>query len=518
MKQLSKPLPFITTVILIVSTLMLSNCSKDSNGPYLGNGVLNGWADQNSIVIWTRLTATPDLNSAGQKFLIPLWEEHNRLDAEADSDAILKAQIPEGFSLSEMEGACPGAVGEVKLTYFMLKKEEIRGETDWTPVDPEKNYTVQWIVDDLRPNTEYGIMVEARKNKRAGVSDRITGVFWTPAEPETISDLDFIIITCNDYPRRDRPDGHQIYETMLEMNPRFFVHTGDIEYYDKPSPYGLTEELMRFKWDRIFALPLQREFYRNVTSYFMRDDHDVLSNDAYPGMQYGTVSFDRGNEIFEEQVPSKSHEKFYKTVRCGRDLQIWITEGRKYRSKNTDPDGPGKTIWGKDQKEWLFKTIKESDATYKVVISGTPILGPDSKKTGDAYAHDGYKHEGDEIRKYLSQFDNVFIVTGDRHWQYASNIPGTSLWEFATGAGSYLHAHGWWTHDWYPELGHRYLRSRSGGGFLKGSIYFEGYRPNQRYISYKDGYDSNKVYLKFTHHDVNGNVLHEEIFSKMVNN
>ena len=34
----------------------------------------------------------------------------------------------------------------------------------------------------------------------------------------------------------------------------------DVEYYDKPNPYALTKELMFFKWDRLFALPLQREF------------------------------------------------------------------------------------------------------------------------------------------------------------------------------------------------------------------------------------------------------------------
>lgn len=111
----------------------------------------------------------------------------------------------------------------------------------------------------------------------------------------------------------------------------------------------LTEELMRFKRDRIFALPYQRDFYRQVTTYFMKDDHDVLTNDAFRGMSYGAVSWERGLEIFDkEQFPS--NDLPYKTIRWGTDLQIWLVEGRNYRSKNTDPDGPGKTIWGKEQK------------------------------------------------------------------------------------------------------------------------------------------------------------------------
>ncbi len=61
---------------------------------------------------------------------------------------------------------------------------------------------------------------------------------------------------------------------MLKHNPDFFVHTGDVEYYDAPDPWALTEELMRFKWDRLFGLKYQRNLFRKVTSYFMKDDHD----------------------------------------------------------------------------------------------------------------------------------------------------------------------------------------------------------------------------------------------------
>ncbi len=41
---------------------------------------------------------------------------------------------------------------------------------------------------------------------------------------------------------------------MPVMFPDFLVHTGDVEYYDKPAPYALTEELMRFKWAPIVPI------------------------------------------------------------------------------------------------------------------------------------------------------------------------------------------------------------------------------------------------------------------------
>ena len=72
------------------------------------------------------------------------------------------------------------------------------------------------------------------------------------------------------------------------------IHAGDIEYYDKPLPWALTKELMRFKWSRIFSLPSNRAFYTNHTSYFLKDDHDTLKNDCWPGQTYGSVTFEQG--------------------------------------------------------------------------------------------------------------------------------------------------------------------------------------------------------------------------------
>jgi alkaline phosphatase D len=474
--------------------VLFYGCKTDSAGPFFGNGIHNGWADQNSIVIWTRLTKNPEMNRAGPKFLVPSAQEHRHLDKLANPDSIYIAQIPEGYSLEEMEGACPGMSGEVKLVCYPLRNPEDRIEKQWSSVDKNKNYTLQWKLDSLSPDTKYVIELETRKNGKTGVTSTMSGSFRTPPAPDSVRVINFCIVTCHDYPRRDDSiNGHKIYKAMLQPFPDFLVHTGDVEYYDKPGPFALTEGLMRFKWDRIFALPNQRDFYSQVTTYFMKDDHDVLRDDAFPGMKYGTVSWERGLEIFDkEQFPS--NDLPYKTIRWGRDLQIWLMEGRNFRSKNTDPDGSGKTIWGKEQKEWLFRTLKESDATFKLLITPGPILGPDRDKKSDNYSNKVFKYEGDEIREYLKQFNNVFICNGDRHWQYVTNIPGTSLWEFGTGPGSDTHAEGWNQNDFRPE--HRFLRVK--GGYLRGSVWRSG----------------DMVNIKFQHCDVDGNIVHEEIFEK----
>ena len=85
--------------------------------------------------------------------------------------------------------------------------------------------------------------------------------------------------------------------------------------------------------------------------------------------------------MISEQVPrlwqqAPLGDAIYRTFRWGRDLQVWFTDGRDFRSPNDIVDGPQKTIWGADQKAWFKRTVAESDATWKVLISPTPLVGP----------------------------------------------------------------------------------------------------------------------------------------------
>ncbi|MFW5762187.1 MAG: hypothetical protein ACOCXH_14530, partial [Cyclobacteriaceae bacterium] len=207
-------------------TLMVSCTNQEPvEGPYFGNGFRNGWADQNSIVIWTRLTRNPEMNFNGGQWKIPSDSLHRVLANSTDSAAIYAAQLPDSLTLDEMEGACPGAAGEVQLTYFPSGSEEQKQQIDWQPVNPDQDFTKQWKLDDLQPDTEYEVTLLAR-NGEGVVSDTFKGEFVTAPATETVKPIDFVVVTCHDYWRRDdRQKGHKIYPSMLSRQPDFYVHT-----------------------------------------------------------------------------------------------------------------------------------------------------------------------------------------------------------------------------------------------------------------------------------------------------
>jgi hypothetical protein len=453
--------------------------------PQLGNGMRNSWADQHSIVLWTRTTARAEMVKDGPEFLAISREQERQWERSLNEDQLLAVQLPEGTRLDQMQGACPGAPGEVRLIYFPEKKRTLSRSTDWTVTQAQTDYTCQWKLEELQPGTSYVAIVEARPIGQTEISAVLRGRFQTAAEHDLPVPQTFCMTTCHDYIRRDDDLGHRIYPAMQQLSPDWMIHAGDVEYYDKPNPWAWTIDLMRFKWARLFSLPRLRDFYANHTSYFIKDDHDTLKNDCWPGQTYGAVSFEQGVHLFnQEQFPARTPR--YTTVQWGRDLQFWVLEGRDFRSPNTMQDGPDKTILGKEQKAWLLESVRASTATFKLVFSPTPVVGPDRERKSDNHANETFEHEGLQLRDALSAVDGLIIFCGDRHWQYASVDPQTGLWEFGCGPGSERHELGWQEGDVRPE--HRFLRVQ--GGFLSGQLTYD---PN-------DGYPS----LLIRHHTVDG--------------
>ena len=202
---------------------LLSGCSGlvNKKGPFFGNGFRNGWADQHSIVIWTRLTKTPELNRTGPQFLLPSTDA-SKLEKLTDKDQIMQEQLPKGYTLDQMEGACPGAPGQVKLSWFAKDSPVEVFETEWMAVDQQKDFTHQWKLKDLHSDSEYRVKILARATASSAVSDSIKGFFRTPPDENKTENLRFCIVTCHDYPRRDDPvNGHKIYASMLKLMPHF---------------------------------------------------------------------------------------------------------------------------------------------------------------------------------------------------------------------------------------------------------------------------------------------------------
>lgn len=416
------------------------------------NGIKIGEVTDTSVVIWARLT---EREEAG-----------NRVDQWSDE--------------KPWQWSVPGAEGRISVSVQAGDGKVIARST---PARAESDFCVQFPIDGLQPATDYTVSLLGTSPSEPDRSAKLQARFRTAPAPEADVPITFVSSTCQDFPRRDDPkNGHKIYRSMLALEPAFFVQTGDTLYYDKPNPFAKDLPTARYKWNRFYALPFPREFHRTVPSYWLHDDHDVLKNDCWPGQTYGDLTWEQGLMVWREQVPQSA--KPYRTFRWGRNLQVWFPEGREFRSPNPMPDGPEKSIFGAEQWTWLEDTMRASDATFKLFVSATPVVGPDRRNKNDNHANNGFAHEGARLREFLSGIPGCFVINGDRHWQYHSVDPETGLREFGSGPASDQHAGGW-SEKQRPDW-QKFLRIK--GGFL--SVRIEGARATVR------------------HHDVDGGVVH----------
>ncbi|MCH8924174.1 MAG: alkaline phosphatase family protein, partial [Planctomycetes bacterium] len=340
-----------------------------------------------------------------------------------------------------------------------------KGET--VRVTAERDFIARVAFDKLRPGMTYRCSTRIGpdlENLRPGP----TAQFKTLAGASGATDVRFVVVTGMNYakfhgdnridrrihlehnntelPRpyagSDKHLGYPALASILKLQPDFLVGTGDNVYYDTPQkPRAETIAQMRQKWHEQFVQPRYRELFAAVPTYWQIDDHDYRIDDGDNTGDYAP-SPALAQRIMREQLPyaaaGDNKAKTYRTHRVSRDLQIWLVENRLYRSPNAMTDGPGKTIWGTEQKAWLKRTLKASDATFKLLISPNPMIGPDDARKTDNHTNiGGFQHERDEFFGWLKQTGldkgSFYLVCGDRHWQYHSIHP-TGIEEFSCGA------------------------------------------------------------------------------------
>lgn len=392
-----------------------------------------------------------------------------------DSSAIIQVRLTR--TPGAVDGEVPGMPGRVRfvLSSFSLEVQPLQQsvkinwerDADIGPAQEEFDFIARVKFTGLKPNQTY--RCRTRLESADGKKSRgPTAEFRTLAGPEIATNTKFVVVTGMNYAKfhgderidrkqhleqnnielpepyqgEDKHLGYPALKTILDLEPHFFVGTGDNVYYDTPTKgRAETIEEMRRKWQEQFVQPRYLDLFAKVPTYWEIDDHDYRMDDSDNSGDY-LPSPETAVKVMLEQLPYARHSErnpqTYRTHRVSQDLQIWLTENRRHRSDNDSEDGPEKTIWGEEQRDWLKRTLLESNAKFKLIISPTPMVGPDDKRKNDNHTNiGGFQHERDEFFAWMKELKldrkHVYIICGDRHWQYHAIHP-LGIEEFSCGA------------------------------------------------------------------------------------
>jgi alkaline phosphatase D len=340
------------------------------------------------------------------------------------------------------------------------------------------DYTAYVKLERLSPDMLYYYRVWFSNKSDSLNSGTLTGSFRTAPDPSFSSTklLSFIFaadLGGQKHCRQADNGGYSIFEKMKELSPDFFIANGDMIYAADKCPvkgpsddwknipgnfsgiadpdvnWNNTEQvrdtyLKHWQYNR--ADPYLQGFLQNTSMYTQWDDHEVINDFGALWPYWNSFNKDRegypnivneGREAFFNYSPTDRNQddknRIYRSFNWGPYLDLFILDGRSYRSPNSMVDTPenNKTLLGSKQLQWLEQNLANSSAAWKVISSDIPIsvptganasiLGRDGWANGNETnfsSKTGFERELQQLLRFLNDnnIQNIVFVTTDVHF------------------------------------------------------------------------------------------------------
>ncbi len=239
------------------------------------------------------------------------------------------------------------------------------------------------------------------------------------------------------------PQHEKMWDTITAHNLPAFLLLGDNVYIDNPT----RQAVQQYCYYRRQSRPEFRNFVTSTAIYAIWDDHDFTTNDAGGGPEirkpawkipvWHTFTNNWNNPYY---AGGENQPGCWFDFSIG-DVDFFMLDGRYYRTKSKVKNP---SMLGDAQKKWLFKKLKSSKATFKVLAS--PVPWAFGAKPGSRDPWQGYKAEREEIFSFLeaSKIDGVILISADRHRSDIWKIDrpnGYPLYEFESSKLTNIHTH-----------------------------------------------------------------------------
>lgn len=295
-------------------------------------------------------------------------------------------------------------------------------------LEQARDFTVQMALTGLEPGTRYHYAVRLLGGQTPEQGPLAT--FTTAPADDDPCDVLFTWGGDIGQGMANRPP-FPAFGAMLAQDPAFFIFNGDTIYADSTTPVGgaatsLPQYWAKYKENRVD--PHFQSLAGRVPVVVNWDDHEVTND--YRGPDEPLMPL--GRQAFHEYWPlSVGPERIYRRLRWGREVEVFVLDGRQYADPLEAPDGPDKSLLGVEQRDWLIEGVTGSSATWKILVTSSPLSVLRSvEPPQDDYA--SYEHE---LRLLVEAFrdagvTDVVWLTADVHWGQAIEYPDWGFWEF----------------------------------------------------------------------------------------
>jgi alkaline phosphatase D len=209
-----------------------------------------------------------------------------------------------------------------------------------------------------------------------------------------------------------------VFKRLAEESPTFVIQLGDFRHYKVADE--IRSPTVRDWWlnDRKAVSALTaggRDFSRWIAPALpfvhIWDDHDYGTGNGDRTFRYRTAATRAFLDYFPV-YPRSSENGLWQRFSYA-EAEFFVLDLRSQRDPDKQPDGPTKSMLGVEQKAWFLKTLADSSARWKFVVSSS-VWNPHSKRV-DSW-HQFATEQGEIIhfikRKHIT---GVIFISGDLH-------------------------------------------------------------------------------------------------------
>ncbi|RJP62117.1 MAG: alkaline phosphatase family protein [Ignavibacteriales bacterium] len=306
----------------------------------------------------------------------------------------------------------------VYFAYWDKDKPEQKFFTYKVETDPYNFFMTTLIADQVEPGVKYQYQLyindePVELNYRTEFETQKLWQ-WREDPPEfTFGIGSCAYINEPEYDRPGTPYGgdHQIFTTIYNFDPDFFIWMGDNSYLREVDWHSRTGIYKRLTHDR--SSDLLQSMLGSMHHYATWDDHDYGPNNSDRSFWAKELT----REAFTNWWANPSYgvpgaEEGIATYFEWADCAFFLLDDRTYRSPEKR-NHTKKEMLGEAQIEWLLDAMSSSYAPFKFVVIGSTVLNPDP--LGENYSNftEEKKYLLDMIAK--EKIEGVIFLTGDIH-------------------------------------------------------------------------------------------------------
>ncbi|WP_081906983.1 MULTISPECIES: alkaline phosphatase D family protein [Actinomycetes] len=343
-----------------------------------------------------------------------------------------------------------------------------------TTTGPEQDLTVKVDAGGLAPDTNYHFRFHVTGGPAAGSTSPVGQTKTAPATAADVAKVRFGVVSCSNWEA-----GYFSAYRHLAAQPGLdaIVHLGDYIYEYGTAEFGGGTGVVR-PHDPLHEIVSLADYrtrhgqyksdsdlqaaHLNLPWICTWDDHES-ANDAYAG---GAENHDASEgdwparkaaseQAYFEWMPVRPEvdaggRHLYRRLRYGNLLEISMLDLRTYRTEqqsmlSNKVDSTSASITGSAQMSWLTNGVVSSPTQWKIVgnpVMISPILIPPLEPATTAAltdllgvpkggiplnsdAWDGYTADRDRLHKALrdNNVENTVFITGDIHMSFACDVP-----------------------------------------------------------------------------------------------